>query len=77
MLLGFLCCMTGRANSVRVYGYVVDETNQSIEFANVWIEGTTVGCTTSKNGYYDLKVDIAECDGRLLDGGLPNGEAYD
>ncbi len=45
---------------MRVYGYVVDETNQSIEFANVWVEGTTVGCTTSKNGYYDLKIDIAD-----------------
>lgn len=45
---------------MRIYGYVVDETNQSIEFANVWVENTTVGCTTNKNGYYDLKADIKD-----------------
>lgn len=59
-MLGLLCSMTMTAKSVRIYGYVVDETNQSIEFANVWVENTTVGCTTNKNGYYDLKVDIKD-----------------
>ncbi len=59
-LLGLLCSMTMTAKSVRVYGYVVDESDQSIEFANVWVENTTVGCTTNKNGYYDLKADIKD-----------------
>ncbi len=40
---------------VRIFGYVLDEDNRGIELANAYIEGTTIGTTTNRNGYYDLQ----------------------
>lgn len=47
------CCVWAR--QVRLYGYVVDSDNVGIEAANVYIDGTTIGTTTNRNGYYDLQ----------------------
>ncbi|HCS87358.1 MAG TPA: TonB-dependent receptor, partial [Bacteroidales bacterium] len=60
LFFGLLACLGVRANSVRVYGYVLDAENQSVEFANVWVEDATIGCTTNNHGYYDLKLDIRD-----------------
>lgn len=60
LFFGLLACLGVRANLVRVYGYVLDAENQSIEFANVWVENSTTGCTTNNHGYYDLKLDIRD-----------------
>ena len=45
---------------VRLYGYVLDTDNRSIELAKVYIEGTTVGTTTNQNGYYDITVEMGD-----------------
>lgn len=60
LILCVLCSMLMNAKVVRVYGYVVDSDNQSIEFANVWVENSTVGCTTNRHGYYDFKVEVTD-----------------
>lgn len=41
---------------IRIYGYVVDADNRGIEMANVYIQGTTQGVSTDRNGYYELEV---------------------
>ncbi len=45
---------------VRIFGYVLDTENRGIELANAYIEGTTTGTSTNRNGYYDLQVEIAD-----------------
>ncbi|MBR1808465.1 MAG: TonB-dependent receptor [Paludibacteraceae bacterium] len=60
-ILIMLCLSnTALARRVRFFGYVLDEDNRGIELANAYIEGTTVGTTTNRNGYYDLQADIAD-----------------
>ncbi|MBQ4390819.1 MAG: TonB-dependent receptor [Paludibacteraceae bacterium] len=44
------------ARTLRVYGFVVDEDNMGIDFANVQIG--TEGTTSNKNGYYTLTVEM-------------------
>ena len=63
------CCVYSHARSARVYGYVVDQENRGIEFANVaaWGEGRGTeddgrgallgGTSTNKNGFYELLMD--------------------
>lgn len=41
---------------VRIFGYVLDEDNRGIELANAYIEGSTIGTTTNRNGYFDLQL---------------------
>ncbi|MCQ2310333.1 MAG: TonB-dependent receptor [Paludibacteraceae bacterium] len=48
------------ARTARVYGYVLDEQNVGIELANVYVETTTNGTATNKNGYYSLLVDMSD-----------------
>ena len=45
---------------VRVFGYVLDSDNRGIEFANVYVEGTTTGTSTNQNGYYDITVSMED-----------------
>lgn len=40
---------------IRIFGYVLDEDNRGVELANAYVEGTTIGTVTNKNGYYDLQ----------------------
>ncbi|MDL2290080.1 TonB-dependent receptor [Paludibacteraceae bacterium OttesenSCG-928-F17] len=47
-------------SKIRIYGYVIDQNNRGIEFANVYFEGTTVGTSTNVNGYYDLMAEIKD-----------------
>lgn len=47
-------------NKVRIYGYVIDTNNRGIEFANVFLEGTTTGTSSNKNGYYDIDTEIGD-----------------
>ncbi len=59
--LFFLCfAQFSLARTTRIYGYVLDEQNVGVELANVYIEGTTEGTTTNKNGYYSLTVDMSD-----------------
>ncbi len=53
-------CLTAEAKRVRLFGYVLDEDNRGIELANAYIEGTTIGTTTNRNGFYDLQTDITD-----------------
>lgn len=49
------------ANTVRVFGYVLDSDNRGVELANVYIEeNTMIGTTTNPNGYYELLVSIED-----------------
>lgn len=64
-LWGVLACLLLTNNlygkEVRVFGYVLDSDNRSIELANVYIEeNTTIGTTTNQNGYYELFVDLQD-----------------
>ncbi|MCQ2343209.1 MAG: TonB-dependent receptor [Paludibacteraceae bacterium] len=58
----WLVCMlpTMWAHTTRIYGYVLDEQNVGIDLANVYVEGTTDGTATNKNGYYSLLVDMTD-----------------
>lgn len=49
-----------QARTARIYGYVLDEQNVGIELANVYVEGTTDGTATNKNGYYSLQVEMQD-----------------
>ena len=58
-LIGVLSVL-GKTPEVRLFGYVLDSDNRGIELANVYVEGTTNGTTTNKNGYYDLTVEMGD-----------------
>ncbi len=58
LLLLLLLPLALQARTTRVYGYVLDEQNVGVELANVYVEGTTDGTSTNKNGYYSLMVDM-------------------
>ncbi len=58
LLVGFASVM--EAKQVRVFGYVLDEDNRGVELANAYVEGTTTGTTTNRNGYFDLQVDMTD-----------------
>ncbi|MCQ2348758.1 MAG: TonB-dependent receptor [Paludibacteraceae bacterium] len=61
LLLSVTCCLSPvHARTTRVYGYVLDEQNVGIELANVYVEGTTNGTATNKNGYYSLQIDMSD-----------------
>ncbi len=47
-------------NRVRVYGYVIDTGNRGLEFANVYLENTTIGTSTNRNGYYEIEAEILD-----------------
>ena len=58
-LLIFPLILTAQ-NKVRVYGYVIDTNNRGIEYANVYLEGTTTGTSTNKTGYYEIDSEIGD-----------------
>ncbi len=58
--LVFALNATAQKQNLRVYGYVVDETNRSVENASVRFENTDIGTITNKNGYYDLITTISD-----------------
>ena len=58
-LIGILS-VWAKTPEVRLFGYVLDSDNRGIELANVYVEGTTNGTTTNKNGYYDLTVEMGD-----------------
>jgi hypothetical protein len=45
---------------LRIYGYVVDENNRGVEFANVLIENTNRGAITNKNGFYEFNTTVTD-----------------
>ena len=47
-------------NRVRVFGYVIDTNNRGIEFASVYLAGTTVGTSTNRNGFYEINTEIGD-----------------
>lgn len=52
--------MSAQGHKVRVYGYVIDENNRGIEDASVHFEGSGIGTSTNRNGYYDLNVNVID-----------------
>lgn len=56
LLLPFMA----EAKTVRIYGYILDSDNRGIEFANAYVEGTSIGTTTNRNGYYDLHIPLTD-----------------
>lgn len=47
-------------SKLRVYGYVIDDSNRGIELANVYFENTTIGTSTNPNGYYELMAEVKD-----------------
>lgn len=45
---------------VRIYGYVIDNSNRGIELANIYIENSTTGTTTNQNGYYEIISEVSD-----------------
>lgn len=45
---------------IRVYGYVLDTDNRSVELANVYFENGSQGTSTNSNGYYELNSEIKD-----------------
>ena len=62
LLLFSLCSVSLYARTARVYGYVVDQDNVGIEFANVVVLNSErpIGTATNKNGYYELLLEEAD-----------------
>lgn len=58
--LFFALSAAAQKHNLRVYGYVVDENNRSVENASVRFEHSNIGTTTNKNGYYDLTTTISD-----------------
>ena len=56
----FSISINAKVQEVRLFGYVLDSDNRGIELANVYVEGTTHGTTTNKNGYYDITVEMSD-----------------
>ena len=44
------------AQKVLVEGKVTDENNFPLSFANIRVQGTTLGASANKNGKYELKL---------------------
>jgi len=61
LLLSVICYLLPvSARPTRLYGYVLDEQNVGVELANVYLEGTPLGTTTNRNGYYSLQLDLSD-----------------
>jgi len=60
LVVSLLLPFAANARQTRLYGYVLDEQNIGVELANVYLEGTTIGTTTNKNGYYSLQLDLQD-----------------
>ncbi|WP_051522412.1 TonB-dependent receptor [Porphyromonas gingivicanis] len=60
-LLGVLLLTIGNswAQSVRVYGYVLDRERKPIEFANVKVKGRALGASTNLKGYYSFSLPLS------------------
>lgn len=58
VLFFFIAIWTVNAqrNSVRLYGYVIDEYNRGIENVSVHFEGLAYSTTTNQSGYYDISI---------------------
>lgn len=48
------------AQTIRIYGYVVDAENVGIDMANVVVKDKNIGTTTNRNGYYELNVERSD-----------------
>ena len=53
-----------QTNSSKIFGIVRSYSYQTIDHAEIFISGTTLGTTSDKNGYYEIK-------------DIPSGEKYD
>ncbi len=62
LLVGFTTVMAQRT----VTGTVTDETGATVPFANVFIEGTTIGTTTDIDGNYTLQIPADEEGGTIV-----------
>ncbi|MDR2840034.1 MAG: TonB-dependent receptor [Paludibacter sp.] len=60
LFLLFIPAILSSQNKLRVYGYVIDPDNRSIESANVHIENSSIFTSTNRNGYYELDTDISD-----------------
>lgn len=53
--------IVAQGHEVRVFGYVLDTDNRSVELANVYVEeNTMIGTTTNQNGYYEFFVEVKD-----------------
>ena len=57
LLIAFLCLNSFSALAqTKVNGYVYDESNQPIAFANVLFKGSTIGTITNEDGKFSFRV---------------------
>ena len=52
--------ISAQGHKVRVFGYLIDSNNRSIEGANVYFENKNTGTVTNQNGYYDLSMNLSD-----------------
>jgi hypothetical protein len=53
----FACFWSQLLNAQSISGYVQDEDNIPVPFANVYIKHTNIGTVTDANGYYFIGID--------------------
>lgn len=58
-ILLFVCRLAGAAT---ISGKVTDENNEALPFASVYLQGTTIGVTTNKEGDYSIDLPIGNHD---------------
>ncbi len=60
----FFCLLLGvcfpTSGKIRISGRVTSTSGDPVEFANVWLEKTSLACLTDHDGYYSFEVDWAE-----------------
>ncbi len=55
-LISNIISLTLAAQTATVEGYVKDQNNQPMEFVSVALQGTSTGTTTTKDGFFQLKI---------------------
>ena len=56
ILLSFLFCSSIIFSQVKISGKILDENNESLEGASVYLNNTTIRITTEINGEFELTV---------------------
>ena len=60
ILLISIIGVSAQGHKVRVFGYLIDSNNRSIEGVNVYFENKNTGTVTNQNGYYDLSINLSD-----------------
>lgn len=57
LLVLSLCLLSASLSAIHVRGKITDNLGESLPFASIYIQGTSIGTTSNIDGFYDLQLD--------------------